>query len=150
MSITIAQICNAVESTLGAAATVKRSQSYDGLTEGMQDFPTLQIYPEAGNQDPGGGNTDRTTFKAGVRQTELIVHADYYARQRSHLGEDMAAIVNGWDAITNELEKQDSKPYFGLDGLQAFKWTAQRVIFEYGDPKVRYTGVRFVITFRIF
>jgi hypothetical protein len=149
MSITIAQICDAVASTLSAATTSPRTQSYDELTEGMQDTPTLQVYPEDGNQDPSG-NTDRTSFKAGVRQTMLTVNADYYAHQRAHIGEDMAALVNGIDAITNILEAQDTKPYFGLAGIQAFSWSWRRVTFVYGDPQQSYVGARFTLNIRVF
>ena len=100
MSITLVQIVDAIESTLSAVSTLARSMSYDELTEGMNDYPTLQIYPEDGDQDPSG-NTDRTTFGAGVRQTVFTIHADYYARQRSHIGEDMAALVDGIYAMQN-------------------------------------------------
>ena len=149
MSITIAQICDAIASTLSAATTTPRTQSYDELTEGVNDVPMLQVYPENGNQDPSG-NTDRTTFKAGVRQTMLTIHADYYAHQRVHIGEDMAALVSGIDALTDIFEAQDTKPYFGLEGIQAFSWSWQRVTFQYGDPQYSYVGARFIINVRVF
>ena len=44
MSITLAQICNAVETTLGAATGLTYTQSYNELKEGMNDTPTLQVY----------------------------------------------------------------------------------------------------------
>ena len=154
MSITLAQICDAIETTLAAATTLSttsaRTQSYDELTEGIQDVPLLQVYPESGSQSPPG-MTDRHTFGGAgnpVRQTEFLIHADYYARQRSHIGEDMAALVDGIDAIQNILEAQDKKPYFGLTYLQAFAWTWSRVIFNYGG--VDYMGARFVLTVRVF
>lgn len=149
MAITLGQILDAINTTLGAATIVNRSQSYDELTEGLHDFPLLQVYPEAGTQDPSGG-TDRTAFRGGVRQTEFTIHADYYARQRSHIGEDMNALVDGIDALTNIFEAQDTKPYFGLDGIQAFKWSWSRAVFTYGDPNVSYVGARFVLTVRVF
>ncbi len=148
-AISIAQICNAVESTLSTAAGLVRTQSYDELTEGMQDAPTLQVYPESGLQDPMG-NADRTTFKAGVRQTELVVHADLYARQRSNLGEDMAKLVTVLDQLITILEAQDTKPYFGLTGIKAFAWSWSRVIFQYGDPGQSFMGARFILRLRIF
>jgi hypothetical protein len=149
MAITLAQICNAIESTLAAATTVARSESYDELTEGVQDFPMLQVYPEAGNVD-AVGSTDRTTLQAGCRQTSVTIHADYYARQRSQLDEDMKALVNGIDALTNVLEQQDTKPYFGLDGIRAFRWEWRRVTFVYGDGGQPMVGARFVLTVRVF
>jgi hypothetical protein len=146
MSITIAQICNAIESTLGAAVTALdstgRYQSYDELTDGMNVTPTLQVYPESGVTDIGTGN-DRTTFGAGVRQSQYIFNADYYARTRSHIGEDMKAIVDGADAIIAKLEAQQHEPAFGLSGIKAFRWTWQRVTFNYGG--VDFAGVRFTL-----
>ena len=151
MSVTLAEICDAVEDTLAAAITVIRSESYDELTEGVHaaDVPLLQVYPEAGLQD-AGGRTDRYTFQAGARQTEFTLHADYFARQRSHIGLDMKALVNGIDALQNVLEAQDKKPYFGLDGIRAFSWTWSRVVFAYGDPQLAYMGARFVLLVRVF
>ena len=149
MSITYAQICDAIALTLSAATTTPRTESYNELTEGIPDVPLLQVYPERAEQDPSG-NTDRTTFRAAVRQTVITIHADYYAHQRAHIGEDMAALVAGIDAITDEFEKQDSKPLFGLVDIQAFSWSWQRVTFEYGDPLQRYVGARFIITVRVF
>lgn len=148
-SITLAQILDAVKATLSVAPTLARSMSYDELTEGINDTPLLQVYPESGDQDPTG-NTDRTTFKAHVRQTNLTINCDYYAQQRKHIGEDMAALVDGIDAMTDIFEAQDTKPYFGLVGIQAFHWGWQRVIFNYGDPNINYVGARFTLTVRTF
>jgi len=150
MSITLAQICNAIQATLSAATGLTYTQSYDDLTEGVQDMPMLQVYWDSLSQDPGAlvKGTERTTFKGGTRQTEIVVLADLYARQRAHIGEDMGALLPLIDAIQNVLEQQDTKPYFSLDGLKAFKWIAQRVIFEYGDKK--FMGARFTITVRVF
>ena len=148
-TVTLGEIVDAIESTLSAVSTLARSQSYDELTEGMNDYPTLQVYPEDGDQDPSG-NTDRTTFGAVVRQTVFTIHADYYARQRSHIGEDMDALVDGIDAMQNVFEQQNTKPYFGLTGIQAFHWSWRRVVFTYGDPQLSYMGARFTITVRVF
>jgi hypothetical protein len=148
-SITLGQIIDAIEGALSAAPTLARSMSYDELTEGINDTPLLQVYPEAGDQDPTG-NTDRTTFKAGVRQTNLTINCDYYAQQRKHIGEDMAALVDGIDAMTDIFEAQDTKPYFNLEGIKAYHWSWQRVIFDYGDAQIRYIGARFTITIRVF
>ena len=150
MAITLAQICDAIETTLGAATTVTRSQSHDELTEGIHDLPMLQVYPENGYQDAGGA-TERTTFGGAgnpVRQTEFTIHADYYARQRSHIGEDMAALVDGIDALQNVLEGQDQKPYFDLVGIKAFSWRWDRVTFIYASED--YVGARFALTVRVF
>src|SRR3990167_2651467 len=149
MAITLAQILDAITSTLSAATTLSRAQSYDEMADGMNDLPALQVYPETNEQDISG-NADRTTFRAGIRQTEITINADYYARKRSHLSEDMAALVDGMDAMANVFEQQDTKPYFGLDGIKAFHWSWRRVTFVYGDPQLSYVGARFTITVRVF
>lgn len=149
MAITIAQMCDAIENTLGAATGIVRGQSYDELTEGIQDMPLLQVYPEMlhGN---AVGETDRSTFRAGVRQTEIVILGDLYARQRSHMGEDMKAMVDSVDAIVTVIEAQDTKPYFALVGIKAFSWRGERVTFIYGDNQQPYVGMRFYFTLRVF
>ena len=149
MAITFAQILDAIKTILATAPKLARAMSYNELTETIPDAPLLQVYPESGDQDPTG-NADRTTFKAGVRQTALIVHADYYAQQRSNLGEDMGKLVDGIDAMTTIFEAQDVKPYFGLVGIKAFHWSWTRVLFDYGTPGVNYVGARFIIVVRVF
>ena len=145
MSITLAQICNAVETTLSPAVTY--TQSYNELKEGLNDWPMLQVYWDGSNQDPGG-NADRTTFKAVVRQTDIVIFADLYGTPRRDIGEDMAALLPLVDAVIDILEAQDGKPYFGLDGLKGYNWNAQRVIFRYGETD--FVGARFTIRFRVF
>lgn len=150
MSITIGQILDAIEATLSTAPTLARSMSYDELTEGINDTPLLQVYQHSGDQDPSG-NTDRTTFLAGVRQTNLIVYCDYYAQQRKHIGEDMKALVDGIDAMSNIFEAQDSKPYFGLNGIQSFHWSWESIPnMTYGDPNIFYVCARFTLEIRVF
>lgn len=157
MAITLAQIVDAIEDTLDEATTLVRSQSYDELTEGIHDLPLLQVYPETQTGVSVGAETDRMTFGGAggeedtpARDKEYIIHADYYARQRSHIGEDMAALVNGIDAMENVLEAVNVKPYFSLEGIKAFSWFWTRVAFQYGDPQVRYVGARFEIRVRVF
>src|SRR5512139_962325 len=100
MSITLAQVCNAVETTLAPAVTY--TQSYNELKEGLNDWPMLQVYWDASNQDPGG-NADRTTFKAVVRQTDITIFADLYGTPRRDIGEDMAALLPLVDAVIDIL-----------------------------------------------
>jgi hypothetical protein len=146
---TTAQICDAIESTLGAAAGVSRSESYDELSDGVTETPTLQVYWESTEEDISG-STDRTSFRAGMRQDEHLFHGDLYVRQRSHIGEDMQKLVEMKDAIDAVLVAQTDKPYFGLAGIQAFHWRAERVTFVYGDPQIPYVGIRYYITIRTF
>ncbi len=144
-TVTIVQIINAVADTLSAATGLDYTQSYDELSEGMQDTPTLQVYFDSFVMDSASRN-DRTTFQGRVRQKSLTIFADLYARQRSHIGEDMAEFVPLVDAILDVFEQQDTKPYFGLAGIKSFgPVNCQRVTFTYGDPSVNYIGARFTI-----
>lgn len=149
MSITLTQIGAALDATFATVPGLTYVHQPGELREGMQDAPLLQIYPDTLAQDPEG-NADRTTFRAVVRQTVQTWNMDLYARQRSDLGEDMAALLPLVDAIVDRLEQQDTKPYFGLVGIKAFSWTAQRVAFVYGTPEISYAGMRFVLTLRVF
>ena len=146
-TVTLADILDAIEDTLDASAEVKRSQSYDQLTESISDLPLLQVYPEDGIQD-ALNTADRTTFGGCIRHTRYTVNVDYYARQRSHIGEDMAQLVDGIDSLTDIFEAQNSKPYFGLDGIQAFHWSWRRVTIDYAG--VSYVGARFALEVRVY
>lgn len=147
-NITIAQINTALTTTLGTAQGMTFTQDADQLTEGMQDLPTLQVYWENLSADARANNADRTTFGKGVVVTRLTFHADIYVRQRAHIGEDMAAVLELASAVNDVLEAQTAKPYFGLAGIQAFSYTAERVTFDYG--KVSYAGIRFIMTLTVY
>lgn len=144
MTTSLHAILDAIESTLAANSLLKRAMKFDELTEGANDLPMIQVYPEAGEQDAGNEN-DRTTFGGGVRQTKFTVNVDLYARQRSQLAEDMAKLVALIDEMQTILDAQDGTP-FNLPDINAFHWTWQRVTFVYGDPQVSYVGARYVIT----
>lgn len=148
-TITDQEICDAIRDTLKEAASLFRWQSYNELSEGMPDTPTLQVYWETDITDPTG-SADRLTFKAGMRLTQKIFHADLYACQRKHLGEDMEQLLETKNEIEAIILAQNTKPYFGLDGIKAFQYSATRVTFNYGDPAVNYVGARFAITITIF
>ena len=148
---TLVQICNAIETALSTATGLTYSQAYDELTEAMVDAPMLQVYPDDGTMDAGTAN-DRSSFGAGVRQTGFTILADLYARQRgAGIGEEMGVLVPLIDAILDVFRTQDTKPYFALEGLQAFgPVTFRRVNFVYGDPQTSYIGARFTIPVKVF
>ena len=148
-NITIGNVCDAIETTLATATGMNRTQSYDELGEGIPagDLPLLQVYWEDWNMDPSG-NTDRTTFQAGVRLKPFTIHADVYAAQRSHLAEDMKAVVDIVDAVIDVLEAQDLKSYFSQAGIQAWSVSATRGVFPYAG--VDYMGARFTFTIWVY
>lgn len=149
MAITLAEICDGVEATLGAAASLRSATSYDELTEGIATFdcPRIEVYPEKGVTDPSG-TTDRTSFNACIQQSVITIHADLYARQRSQLGEDMKAIVDMLDELIPLLEAQERPPFFGVTGIKAFRWRWNRAIFK--RAQAWYVGARFTIELKIF
>lgn len=153
MAITVKALTTAVRNTLATATVIADDQgvAHDvtQMKEGMPDRHTLQVYPTEG-QTNVTGNTDRASFGAEVRHTETIIHADYYARQRSHLGEDLTAMVDGIDALIAVLETQKRAPLFGESDIKSFRWRWEYVTFVYGDPEVKYAGVRFFITLTLF
>lgn len=147
-TITTAEINTAIATALGAAASLVRTEDFDELTEGMADAPTLQVYWEEERSDPSG-TADRTAFRGGIRQTDMIFHADVYVNQRANIGEDMGRLYPLKDEIDDILQAQDTKPYFGLAGIKALmQWDARRVIFSYAG--VDYIGIRYFIPIKIF
>jgi len=154
-SVTIRSIVDAVALELAAALPIVESgvsHSAVDMQEAIVDLPTLQVYPDSGTQDIASGNTHATSFGAAAvrtRQTELVIFADYYARQRSHIGEDMEALIDGVDAIFDVLEGL-SPPYFSIAAIKEFRWTFERVTFVYGQQEQKFAGIRFTLTIRIF
>ena len=149
MSVTLGAICNGIETTLSAALGLEESEAYDELRDSLPSdmCPLLQVYPGSGSCDVGG-RTDRTTFGGDVRQKQIVILADLYASERSFLKQDMESTVDMLDALIDVLETQDDKPFFGVVGIQAFKWSWKRVTLRFGDA--HFMGARFTITLRIF
>jgi len=124
-------------------------QSYDELTEAIQDLPTIQVYPELEQVDVNG-LTDRTTLKVGTQHAQVVITIRTFARQRSHLADDMAAAVKCWDMVDKVLEdvSTDCLPFFDLVGVRAFNWTATFTPFQYGN--VTYAGVEHTLNLEVY
>jgi len=153
VTVTVHQLCDAIETTLSTATGLQVHQTFDEITEGVHDRALLQVYPQSCTGVDSVNRNDRTTFNRGVAQTEFVFHADVYAQQRAHIGEDMAALIPLIDAITVRLEAQQNTPLFGLTvsgvaPIKSFRWSWERVLFEYAEAK--HMGVRFTITVRVF
>jgi len=149
-NLTLASICDAIESALGAVTGIERSQSYDELTEGMGSFPTLQVFPARWNVD-ARTETDRSTFRAGLRATDQTIYCDLFAGPRggSSPGQLMGILVGLIDLINVELETQAAiRPPFSLTGVKACWWTGEHVTIE--NSGVLYVGARWTITLRTF
>lgn len=155
---TIADLILAIATTLGAAPSLTRTQ-YAGttaavsrLTEGAEDVPLLQVYPEANTTTDWTGETDRITLDGKHSIKEYVIHADLLARQRSHIDEDMAQLVASIDEFENILDTQvyqnvpGGAGLFGRLYITSFQWSWHRVVFDYAG--VGYVGARFPLVIR--
>jgi len=149
MTVLVSEICDGIATTLGSATGIVKAQSYDELTEGWEDVPMLQVYPESGEVDVLGDGS-QSTFRGGSRVTETLIHADVVCRQRSHLDEDMAKVVEMQEAVQSVLFDQHTRPYFGDGGIKGWRSRWEVVSFPRGDPQVTYLGVRFFVYLRWF
>ena len=141
----LGELVDAVETTLSTAASLGRSQTYDEITEAVQDWPLLQVYPEENLGTDFTGDTDRVTLSGKHSIKEYLIYADLYARQRSHIGEDMGQLVETINELEDILDDL-SYPLFGRDEVTSFRWSWRRVVFTYGG--VDYVGARFSIVVR--
>lgn len=145
-AVKIGDLVKAIRDDLANASGVKLSTGYDTLTEGINEFPLVQVIPEEGEQ-AHQSNTDRTTFGAKLRFEQMVIHADVYAIQRHSLADDMKAVIDVADNVKARLDLQTTRPPFGVAGVDTWSYTWRRVIFEYGDSQVKYMGIRFILTF---
>ena len=141
----LADILDGITDTIGAATLIERQQSYDELSEGMQDWPTIQVYPEGNTGTSRDSDTHKLTLSVKHTVKEYTIHVDVYARQRSHIGEDMKKLVEVIDQIENILDTQGCPP-FDVSSIISFRWSWSRTTFDYGG--VLYAGARFVLTVR--
>jgi len=148
---TIADLILAIATTLGAAPSLTRTQ-YAGvtaaisrLTEGAEDIPLLQVYPEANTTTDWTGQTDRISLNGKHSIKEYTIHADLLARQRSQMDEDMAQLVTSIDEFEAILDTQ-AYPLFGRIYVTSYQWSWHRVVFRYAN--VDYMGARFVLVIR--
>jgi len=151
-------IVKAIETVLSAAAALVDSQVYDTLTEGIHEYPTLQVYPAANTGTSWNTQTDRMTFSGKVPAAaasathlsvkEYTINADLFGQQRTHINEDMAALVGGIEDIEQILDTQEYSGggLFGRPEIYDFRWSWNYVVFDYGG--VGYVGARFTIMVR--
>ena len=149
MAILITDMCTGIKSVVELATGVERAYDYDEMPEAVSndDTPALVVYFQALEEDPTN-ETSGSTFNHKIRQRNWIFHVDVLASQRNHLDENNKAMCEMTDAIINTLEAQDDYPFFGVDGCQQFKFTAERVIINLGGAD--FYGIRFIITVRSF
>ena len=146
MSITLAEICDGIKDGFSSAANLRVSQSYDELTEGIHDFPLMQVYPSRGHADAANAN-DRTTFSGGIRQTEFVIVADIYVSPMADIAEDMADTVALIDQLWDLCEDQTSADFFDITGCRSWNWSFDYATLIYAG--ISYRGVRWTFTIRV-
>lgn len=142
---TLDELVDGIETVLSAAASLVRSQTYDEITEGITEYPLLQVYLEENSGTDFTTNTDRITLTGKHSIKEYTVHADVYARVRANIGQDMGQLTTTINEIEDILDNQGCPP-FDLDFLTSFRWSWRRVVFRYNN--VDFVGARFMITVR--
>lgn len=147
--VKVSEICDAIAEVLSEASGIKSVKSYNEVTEGVPavECPRLQVYPDDYNPDINN-TVERTTFGGVIRQAQLNVFVDIFARERSHINLDMEALVDTLDSLIDVLEDQEDPPFFGLEGIKAFGWTWKRVGLIYGGHQ--YLGGRIILRLRLF
>ena len=149
MAILITDMCTGIKSVVELATGVERAYDYNEMPEAVNnaDTPALVVYFQALEEDPTN-QTSGSSFSHKIRQRNWVFHVDVLAAQRNHLNENNEVMCKMTDAIIDVLETQDRRPYFGVNGAEQFKFTAERVVINLGA--VDFYGIRFIITVRSF
>jgi len=154
----IAAAFNGIVVTLnaGAAAVAVIAHSYAAYSEGQQNTPTAQVVPLTSLVD-ATTDTDRTTFKGCMKNGWYNFTVRGFARQRSHLGEDMEAAIRLWDALEAVLEEEGTDcgvhtgtcTFFGVAGIRNIRWSGLgRVAHDWGGAT--YIGPEITIGLEVF
>lgn len=149
MAISWVQICTAIKDTLAASTDVKEVLLYDRMTDAIsaRACPIVFVYPNFYTPD-ARNTTERTSFNASVQYQELTVFVDVYASERTKLAEDMTQMVTACESLSEILQVQEKRPFFGLEGIKNFAWDWRRVTFRFGTHQ--YMGGRFTLGIRVF
>ena len=147
-SITLTQIGTAISGVIASDATGINEVQDAALSESIQDLPLVQVYWQT-EETEAGTQTERFTFGGGVQQSDMEFYADVYVKQRGQLDEDIPAVTDYAEKVREALKLQKTaNPFFGLSGIKAFHWRAERVTFDYSS--VQYAGIRYTITVKVF
>ena len=126
---------------------VQRLEQYDGLTEGMPDRGTLQVYPDQNIGTSFDSDTHKRTLALPLHSLkEYNILCDFYVRPRSQIAEGMDEFVQSVDYFEDILDVQTC-PNFGRSEIRSFRWAWDRVIFDYAGEQ--YVGLRITITIRV-
>ena len=148
----LGEINTAIFDTLKFADGLKLYQNYDQITEGIAGTPLLRVYWLDKTTDVSG-SADRSTFRGGLRQTDMTFVADLYADTRGHINQIFPSIMPLVDNLDTIIEEQNIKPYFGHDAIKAFQWSVELTTFvheQQAGTELKYPGVKFTFNVRVF
>lgn len=146
--MTIRQMTEGIQNVLEGIPLFKQVQANATLSEAIPEQPLAQVYFEHREfqssrtaSNTFGGRRGESTEQVRVKKTTILV--DVYARQRSNIATDIQAIQDLAELVDEALESQAHKPYFGLEQVEAFTYSSDRVTFDYNN--VSYSGIRFTL-----
>lgn len=150
--VTIAQINTALHNTLSTISGLALSQDYDDLTESLNEYPVMQVY-FVSKDNTIASDTSKNTFGSGatgppIRQTTITFHVDLHVTPRNFINQIFEQTYPLIDAIDLVFEQQYNTPFFGLDGIKAYRYRCEFVNFTYGN--VETNGVRWFIEVDVF
>lgn len=150
----LATVNSAIESTLGAAASLGRSQDLDEISDNVpeSDLPLLQVVPaswsggtftQTHTHSFAGAGTDSEVFKPKQWTFDAFV----YISTLSKLKVGMARLATIAAELTEILDAQAKAPLFGEEAIRSFTYTAERGNISYSN--VDYLVIRFSIVCEI-
>lgn len=145
MAITKAQINKAIRDQLVFPNVV--TQGHNELTEAIAETPAIQVYFNSVTDHAPEGTNRATMGSTPVRQRRFVFWVDCLAAERRDISDDMAAVYDLSELVEDKLDQQNSKPLFGLAGIQQFSWSGERVTILYAEKpiaSIRYTLVIWV------
>lgn len=144
-------VITAVADTLEDELEGVRVQCLDGLSDGPQDTPLMQVHWMTDDWDPHAAEGDRTAFRGALQQASIDLQIWAFIRPRGLIGEDQQATVEWADKLRAVLRGQ-ARGFFGTEGsprvrgctyrIEAISWTT-------GGNR-RYAGFRAHLTVRVF
>lgn len=154
-TVTHLAICDGIRDTIGVAASIKRKQSMDEITESVPegDTPLLMVYNQSWGADTGG-DTHKSTFTGSVIQSSPIYVADIFVPKKGSIAESFGLLVQIADECDLLIEAEKIPTLFGVldsaskPAIKSFSWTGERVTIEYAGTN--YAGIRYTFTMSIF
>lgn len=145
--LTIRSILVALAAKVEGVAGVESIQTLEKLTEGLVENTVMHVYWSSLKTDYATASS-RSTFKGNVRQTRLVFRYDIYDTIMVDVGETVPRLIDITDIVQERLESEHEQPFFGLQGIKDFNWSAEFITLKHNETE--YSGVRFEIEMMVF